>query len=470
MNNKIIFNLLIAGMLLFLSQLLTAQTSTCNVDTLIISTGYNHNTNTIYNVGDGDGLWTVTLDQDPLTSEPRPAFVIDAPVPPWHTPFANTKWISSLLQASNSVNGRYDFEYKFCVNNLNNINLKLQVTADDSSGIFLNGNYLGSGMGFNYTVLNTITVTDPSKFRLGSNTITVQVGNTGGGLMGLNVFGVVKAGSGAFVKQSCCQTSGKITGLKWNDADGNGLKDAGEVTLPGWTIQLFNGTSSYTTITDGLGNYYFNVPAGSYTLGEVNQQGWIQTYPVSQTHSINVISNQVIVDKNFGNKAYTIPPPPCPNCIGSFAPEPGDYILSAWVKKETNVPTDLTYTEPQISIDFPSTAFVAGPFVGTGQIIDGWQRIEEKFTIDPTATYINIKLNCLAGNCLFDDIRIFPVNGSMKSYVYDPINLRLVAELDERNYATFYEYDEEGKLTRVKKETEKGIMTIKENKNSSKKK
>ncbi len=38
----------------------------------------------------------------------------------------------------------------------------------------------------------------------------------------------------------------------------------------------------------------------------------------------------------------------------------------------------------------------------------------------------------------------------MKSYVYDPINLRLVAELDANNYATFYEYDAEGGLIRTK--------------------
>jgi hypothetical protein len=37
-----------------------------------------------------------------------------------------------------------------------------------------------------------------------------------------------------------------------------------------------------------------------------------------------------------------------------------------------------------------------------------------------------------------------------------------MAELDENNYATFYEYDDEGTLTRVKKETEKGIKTIRE--------
>jgi hypothetical protein len=37
-----------------------------------------------------------------------------------------------------------------------------------------------------------------------------------------------------------------------------------------------------------------------------------------------------------------------------------------------------------------------------------------------------------------------------------------MAELDENNFATFYEYDDEGILIRVKKETEKGTMTIRE--------
>jgi hypothetical protein len=171
---------------------------------------------------------------------------------------------------------------------------------------------------------------------------------------------------------------------------------------------------------------------------------------------------------------------PCTDCIGSFAPEAGEYILSAWVKEESATPTTLTYTNPRIDIEFPSNptftstwASPVGPFTASGEIIDGWQRIEGKFTI-PTlpssVSYINIKLSSNGGNCFFDDIRIHPLDGSMKSYVYDPVNLRLVAELDERNYATMYEYDEEGKLIRVKKETEKGIMTIKENKNNTKKK
>jgi hypothetical protein len=50
----------------------------------------------------------------------------------------------------------------------------------------------------------------------------------------------------------------------------------------------------------------------------------------------------------------------------------------------------------------------------------------------------------------------------MHSYVYDPVTLKLMAELDDNNFASFYEYDEEGNLSRTKKETEQGIMTIQE--------
>jgi hypothetical protein len=43
-----------------------------------------------------------------------------------------------------------------------------------------------------------------------------------------------------------------------------------------------------------------------------------------------------------------------------------------------------------------------------------------------------------------------------------------MAELDNRNYATFYNYDSEGGLVQVKQETEKGVMTIKSSRNNVK--
>jgi len=68
-----------------------------------------------------------------------------------------------------------------------------------------------------------------------------------------------------------------------------------------------------------------------------------------------------------------------------------------------------------------------------------------------------------------DDIRMHPFDAQMKSYAYDDATMRLMAELDENAFATFYEYDDEGLLIRVKKETEKGIMTLKESRSSYKK-
>ncbi len=73
------------------------------------------------------------------------------------------------------------------------------------------------------------------------------------------------------------------------------------------------------------------------------------------------------------------------------------------------------------------------------------------------------------GSSYFDDLRIHPYNANMKSYVYDPVNIRLLAELDENNYSTFYEYDDEGTLIRVKK-AERGVKTIKETRSALTKK
>lgn len=169
----------------------------------------------------------------------------------------------------------------------------------------------------------------------------------------------------------------------------------------------------------------------------------------------------------------------CCFCRTSFAPTPGvKYVLSAWVK-ETQPPVAGTQVEqqvenyigPEVYLDFFDDAGAAlpiggpywGPYVGSNSIIEGWQRIEQVFVVPLDALTMQVRLNNGGSNDVyFDDVRIHPFNSSMKSYVYDPVSLRLWSELDENNYATFYEYDEQGNLTRIKKETERGIVTIQE--------
>lgn len=217
------------------------------------------------------------------------------------------------------------------------------------------------------------------------------------------------------------------------------------------------------------GRIYASLVGSSY-LGVINSPDVLGTscnYSVSTTNTNGTVRMGL---PNFTIRILTGCPyfDQCEDCIPSYSPEKTKtYVLSAWVKEEDPSKNKTTYNEAQISLAFAGSSTTAGPFKGKGNIIDGWQRIEEVFTVPGDAKDIQIKLSSPGVNGYFDDIRVFPTDGSMKSYVYDPISLKLVAELDENNYATFYEYDEEGALVRVKKETERGVMTIQENRSST---
>ncbi|WP_298892421.1 PKD domain-containing protein [uncultured Psychroserpens sp.] len=158
-------------------------------------------------------------------------------------------------------------------------------------------------------------------------------------------------------------------------------------------------------------------------------------------------------------------PEPCNDC-DSFKPKPKQrYVISAWTKEDLNTQVK-TYEHSSITISYLDNSdqvMSSSEFVPNGKIIEGWQRIYSEFQIPENTAAIEIILNNIGTSPnYFDDIRIHPFNGSMKSFAYDPETQRLMAELDENNYSTYYEYDNEGGLIRVKKETEKGVYTIKE--------
>lgn len=174
----------------------------------------------------------------------------------------------------------------------------------------------------------------------------------------------------------------------------------------------------------------------------------------------------------------------CNDFIMPFSPVttgsvPRKYVLSYWVKElvqnapQTTEVLDYKNSVISVSLSGGSGSITPGS-LKKSEIIDGWQRFEYTFSISAGATG-NISFSLTNTNnsglfvaSYFDDIRVHPFNSNMKSFVYDPVTLKYLAELDANNFATFYEYDEEGSLVRVKKETEKGIMTIQETKNHSK--
>ncbi len=81
-----------------------------------------------------------------------------------------------------------------------------------------------------------------------------------------------------------------LTGTKWADSNGDGVRDVGEQGLPDWTIfldldengQLDQGEPQ--TLTDADGNYTFDgLAAGEYVVAEIQQIGWRQTFPTNDT-------------------------------------------------------------------------------------------------------------------------------------------------------------------------------------------
>jgi hypothetical protein len=147
-------------------------------------------------------------------------------------------------------------------------------------------------------------------------------------------------------------------------------------------------------------------------------------------------------------------------CTGIFRPTKGKkYVISAWVRETGN---DLAYnfTAPSITVDNST-------FNTSGNIIDGWQRIYGEFMVPANATSLNLVFNKGTNNTYFDDIRIYPADGKMTTYVYDRNTQKLTFSCDENNYFTKYNYDGENNVQSVNKETEQGVLTTKEARTST---
>jgi len=226
------------------------------------------------------------------------------------------------------------------------------------------------------------------------------------------------------------------------------------------------------TITLVAGQLY-NIEA-DFTELKGKSQFWLYWQSNSQAHEIVPASNlylptmstsdsvgSLVIDTSWCVKPRA--PKPTHITLNNFSPLQGTKIVvGAWVK-EDGACNNGNYTNNSIVLQFNSGSPSTFTLTPKGPVIEGWQRVEDTLTVPASATSLTIRLKALSSTAVFfDDIRIHPFNANIKSYVYNPINLRLMAELDENNYATFYEYDDDGTLIRVKKETERGIKTIRE--------
>jgi uncharacterized protein (DUF2141 family) len=106
---------------------------------------------------------------------------------------------------------------------------------------------------------------------------------------------------------------GTISGTVFNDANGNGKLDSGEVGIAGVTvyIDLTNAGSfkvgDIETTTDASGDYSFSgLPAGTYVIRQILPSGDKQTAP-SGANSITLTAGQIVTTANFGDESTVNP-------------------------------------------------------------------------------------------------------------------------------------------------------------------
>jgi len=106
--------------------------------------------------------------------------------------------------------------------------------------------------------------------------------------------------------------TGTISGTKFLDANGNGVRDAGETGQPGVTFTISGpvGFTPRTVVTGADGTFTFTaVPFGAYTVAETVPSGFRQTAPAAPgtaTATLNV-STRTVSGLLFGNQALASP-------------------------------------------------------------------------------------------------------------------------------------------------------------------
>jgi SdrD B-like domain/Right handed beta helix region/Carboxypeptidase regulatory-like domain/FG-GAP-like repeat/Prealbumin-like fold domain len=141
-----------------------------------------------------------------------------------------------------------------------------------------------------------------------------------------------------------------ISGQKFNDLDGDGIQEPGELGIDGITIQLdkdANGTVDDTTTTSGGGFYSFtDLGPGTYRIREVAPAGTVQT--TTDPADIVAASGTDVSDVDFGNfQSVTISGQKFDDLNGDGIQEPGELGIDGvtiQLDKDANGTVDDTTT------------------------------------------------------------------------------------------------------------------------------
>lgn len=157
------------------------------------------------------------------------------------------------------------------------------------------------------TVGNTVQFLDTDSLDIGSYTLentantagTVKTYESDGPNDGAFAFTITTSGQLPNFKTMLFKMI-SVSGTKFNDLDGDGVKEVGEPGLAGWTINV-TGTAygANSAVTDANGDYSIDsLGGGGHTLGESGPSGWQQTLAGG---GFSGVFGTDVSGKNFGN-------------------------------------------------------------------------------------------------------------------------------------------------------------------------
>lgn len=157
-------------------------------------------------------------------------------------------------------------------------------------------------------------------------------------------------------------------------------------------------------------------------------------------------------------------------------PTRGGLLLKFWAYKDATTPIDYSNaanfdveltTTPN---GLPSNPVVTKSVEEVAQV-GSWVLLAVEFEaneLGASGDAISLVFENKAGAATYlDDLRIQPRYGEMMAYVYNPKDFKVVATFDDEHFGVFYQYNEEGQLTRKYIETERGMKLLQESQYNS---
>lgn len=257
-----------------------------------LSTGWNGAGGTAIPPGQADDDW---VWYDPTTQTTQPAFIAG---PAFGSPSR-----APVMYQGGSWRLRHCLRLPGCIATQIRVHASSDDTSPNGISIYLNGNLVTTGAG-----------------NLGV-TAMLTSGLTGGqDCLEITTQSDLPIAVAADVQALC--GCGEIAGLKFSDANADRVRGGSEPGLPNWLVTFTDNTGNVigSALTGTAGAYQSGLLfGGAYQVCEVQQSGWLQTFPATGCHhSVQVVPGSGASGVDFGNsRVDTITWDPSRH-IGSF--------------------------------------------------------------------------------------------------------------------------------------------------------